>query len=193
MSIATQPTFTIEQYLEFDRNSELRHEFFQGEIREMTGGTQWHIFIILNIYRSMWEQLPKSEYLIAVTTMRVKIVSSDLYTYPDLVVVKGKPQLEDERQDTWLNPILLMEVLSNSTEKYDRGKKFMHYQAIPGFQEYVLVAQDRPEIEHYVRDEAGNWQHRQYQSLTETLTLNSIPCSIPLSTIYDRIELSQGS
>jgi Uma2 family endonuclease len=187
MSIATKSDYTVAQYLEFERESELRHEFFQGEIHEMTGGTLDHIMIIMNLGFALRSRLPESDYMVLTSDMRVKAPQSRLFTYPDLVVVQGKPELDDDSRDTLLNPIVLIEVLSNSTEAYDRGEKFSMYREIPGFQEYLLVAQDRPEIDQYVRDADGNWLHSNYLGLNQTLNLQSVPCSIPLTTIFKKI------
>ncbi|MDB5390978.1 MAG: hypothetical protein JWM11_6624 [Planctomycetaceae bacterium] len=188
MSLAT--TVTVAEYLEFERNSELRHEFFQGEMREMTGGTLEHIIVIMNLGYALQNQLPESDFLVVTNEMRVKVNLSGLYAYPDVIIVKGQAELEDESRDTLLNPIVLMEVLSDSTEKYDRGEKFSLYQGIPSFQEYVLVAQNRPEIDQFVRDKSGTWQRHVYRSLSDNLKLQSVPCSIPLTTIYKKIRFA---
>jgi Uma2 family endonuclease len=187
MSLATTSKLTIEQYLEFERNSGQRHEVFEGEIHEMTGGTLDHIMIIMNLGFALRSRLPESDYMVMTSDMRVKVPQSRLFTCPDLVVVQGEPELDDDSKDTLLNPSVLMEVISNSTEVYDRGEKFAMYREIPGFHEYLLVAQDRPEIDQYVRDADGNWLHTNYQGLNQTLKLESVPCSIPLTTIYKKI------
>jgi Uma2 family endonuclease len=193
MSIATRLGYSVAEYLEFDRNSPLRHEFFEGGIREMTGGAFRHILIILNLYRALYEQLPRTEFCVVTGEMRVKVNQNGLYTYPDLVVVKGQPEFEDQSETTLLNPIVLVEVLSDSTEKYDRNKKFLLYQGIPSFQEYILIAQDRPAVDHFVRDVTGDWQHRHYQDLSEAVTLQSVPGSTRLATIYQNIEFVPNS
>jgi Uma2 family endonuclease len=186
MSIATK--YTVAEYLEFERNSPLRHEFFEGEIFEMVGGTLNHVRIIVKLCAALLAQLHEPEFFVLTNDMRIKVDENGLHTYPDVVVVKGEPELEDDCQDTLLNPIVLMEVLSKSTERYDRTKKFLLYQAIPCLMEYVLVAQYRPEVDQYVRSTAGSWQHFNYQNLSETLVLQSVPCSIPLSAIYQNIK-----
>ncbi|MDB5390979.1 MAG: hypothetical protein JWM11_6625 [Planctomycetaceae bacterium] len=193
MSVATKSEFTVAEYLAFERNSEFRHEYYQGEIREMTGGTRRHVLVTLNLYRAAERQLPESEYFVVAIDMRVKVNPSGLYTYPDVVIVKGDPEFEDDQERTLLNPILLMEVLSDSTEEYDRNEKFSLFQKMPGFQEYVLAAQDRPKIDHYVRNTRGTWDHFTHESLSETLNLQSMPCSIPLTTIYKKIQFALES
>jgi Uma2 family endonuclease len=188
MSIATKSDYTVAQYLEFERESELRHEFFQGEIREMTGASLRHTAIIRNMLFAIVSQLPKSQFWIGMTDVRVKVDEYGLYTYPDLVIVQGKPERETNLTETLLNPIVLIEVLSESTEKYDRGEKFKLYQGVPTFREYILVAQDHPEIDQFVQDTSGDWQRRGCDRLTGTLEFQSVSCAIPLTEIYDQID-----
>ena len=115
-------------------------------------------------------------------------VSSRTYTYPDLTVVCGQPWPSDDRQDILLNPTVIFEVLSPSTERYDRGIKLQNYRAIESLQDYILVAQDQIRIEQYTRGEAHTWTLRDYQNADETLRIESIGVSVPLSRIYERIE-----
>jgi Uma2 family endonuclease len=120
--------------------------------------------------------------------MRVKVNATGLYTYPDIAIVCDKPQFEDEVFDTLLNPRAVVEVLSDSSEKYDRGAKFGHYRQIPSLQEYVLVAQDRPLVERYVRQADGSWVLTIYEGLSSTFTLSSVPARIPLAEIFDGVK-----
>ncbi|HKV09458.1 MAG TPA: Uma2 family endonuclease, partial [Thermoanaerobaculia bacterium] len=120
---------------------------------------------------------------------RVHIPATGLYTYPDAVVVCGEPRFEDERLDTLLNPTLLVEVLSPSTEAYDRGKKFEHYRSIESLAEYLLVSQTEPRVEQFLRQEDGIWLFKAFAGLDATLLLPSLRCAVPLAEIYDKVEL----
>ena len=122
--------------------------------------------------------------------MRVKVSATGLYTYPDVAVVCGEPEFEDQRSDTLLNPVLIVEVLSDSTESYDRGQKFGHYRKVPSLTEYVLVSQREYAIEQYVRQPDGPWLRSDARSLKGKLNLPSIECSIQLAEIYERVVLS---
>ena len=119
--------------------------------------------------------------------MRVKVSPSGLYTYPDVAVVCGEPQFEDAELDTLLNPKVLIEVLSPSTADYDRGGKFAQYRRLPSLQEYVLISQDRPLVEHYVRQPPNQWMLTENESLQDTVDLPSIDCELPLAEIYFKV------
>lgn len=188
MSVGLKPEHTVEEYLNFERNSAFRHELIHGEIREMTGGTVAHALLIANLHLLMAAQLRKPGFWIFMTVMRVKVNQSGLYTYPDLAVVKGKPELEDDVNDTLLNPIVLIEVLSSSTQKFDRFEKFSLYKGIPSFQEYILVAQDQAKIDQFVRNDTGTWTHTTYEGAAASLKFKLVPCTIPLTDIYDQIQ-----
>jgi Uma2 family endonuclease len=121
--------------------------------------------------------------------MRVKIPSTGLYTYPDVVVVCGESRFEDEHKDTLLNPTLIVEVLSESTEAYDRGKKFEHYRKLESLLEYALIAQDTHKIELYVRQPENRWLLSEIAGSQETLKLAAIECELPLAEIYDKVEI----
>jgi Uma2 family endonuclease len=120
---------------------------------------------------------------------RVRVSKTRMYAYPDVSVVCGRPVLADERQDILLNPIVIFEILSPSTEKYDRGVKFQHYRTIDSLKGYILVAQDAVRVEHYTRCDDNTWTLGDHQTLQEELKIASIGVSLPLSRIYDRIEL----
>jgi Uma2 family endonuclease len=122
--------------------------------------------------------------------MRVKVSPTGLYTYPDVTVVCGEPEFEDAEVDTLLNPKVLVEVLSPSTADYDRGGKFTHYRRLPSLQEYVLISQDRPLVEHYVRQGRDEWLLTEQSSLQDTLILPSIQCQLPLPEIYLKVQFA---
>ena len=123
--------------------------------------------------------------------LRVKVTATGLYTYPDIVIVCDKPQFEDAVFDTLLNPRTIVEILSDSTEKYDRGDKFAHYRQVPSLQEYVLVSQDRPHVERHVRQPDGSWLPTVFDNPAEAFAFNSVPVTIPLAAIYEGVEFPE--
>ena len=178
---------TPEEYLAFERASEVKHEYVAGEIFAMTGATRRHNLIAMNSGTQIRPQLRGRRCEIYPSDMRVKIEALGIYTYPDLSVVCGSPRFEERREDTLLNPLLLIEVLSPSTERYDRGMKFRRYQLIPTFAEYLLIAQDRPRIEHYLRQDDGSWTQTISEDLATTLILPTINCTLPLAMVYEDV------
>lgn len=187
MSIAANLRMSPAEYLSFERASEVRHEYFHGEIREMVGGTRSHARIIHNFAFQMELEVHDQDYWIVTSDMRVGVNSSGLYTYPDVVAVRGQPNFYDDNLDTLINPLLLVEVLSKSTEAYDREEKFELYKHIPTFAEYIMISQDRPFVEQFVRDSQGIWKETRYDGLSQQLSLATMPCRIPLSSIYSRV------
>jgi Uma2 family endonuclease len=189
--MATDPRqrLTIQEYLAFERQSETKHDYFEGEIFAMSGASRIHNLIAGNIFGEIRNQLrgrPCEAYMEA---MRVRTLD-DLFTYPDVVAVCGEPQFADTEFDTLLNPVLIVEVLSPTTEGYDRGLKSSRYRSIPTLVEYVLVAQDCCHIEHLVRQtDGGHWLLEEISDLGGTLELQSIGCRLPLTEIYDRVFL----
>lgn len=179
---------TEEQYLALDRAAEFRSEFLDGEIIAMSGGSMRHARLQQNISAGLDTPSRDRGCEVFGSDFRVR-VSRRMYTYPDISLVCGQPRLADEHQDTLLNPVVIFEVLSASTEKYDRGIKFQHYRTIDSLKEYILVDQDQVRIEQYARQANNIWTLRDYQSLQEELTIASIGVSLPLSRIYDRVEL----
>ena len=190
--MATQPKkrYTPEEYLALERSSETKHEYFNGEIFAMSGASSRHILIVTNLVTGFWSRLRQGACRVFSTDLRVKADTTGLYTYPDVVVLCGPPEFSDEQKDTLLNPALIIEVLSDSTKDYDRGGKFEQYRTIESFVEYLLVAQDRPHVEHYVRQTDGSWVLHETNRLEDTIQLTSVPCSVPLSEIYAKIDFS---
>ena len=150
-ALFTQTHYTTEDYLTQERSASYKSEYHEGQIYAMTGASRKHNLVSGNIYRELSLQLKKRSCEAYINDMRVKATEALSYYYPDVAVVCGAPQFEDAQVDTLLNPTLLIEVLSPSTEAYDRGKKFAHYRKIASLREYLLVAQDQPNIERYVR------------------------------------------
>ena len=179
---------TAEEYLELERGSEMKHELLDGEMVAMTGGSPEHALIIANLLGELRGRLKRSSRPCRVYSGDLRVRASvDAYVYPDAVVVCGDPLVEDSHRDTLLNPILIVEVLSPSTESYDRGRKFEHYQMLDSLKEYVLVAQDRPRIEHYLRQDGHVWLYTEVSGLEGSVSLPSLGCEVPLSEIYDQV------
>ena len=157
----------------------------------MSGASRVHNLITMNIGNQLYNQLMEGECETYTSDMRVKIHQTASYTYPDVVVVCDEPRLEDDVFDTLLNPIVLVEVLSPSTEAYDRGEKFEHYRQIASLQEYVLVSQDTVRVEHYLRQKA-DWLQTEFQGLEEVLPLLSIDCELRLQDVYRRVKFDSN-
>jgi Uma2 family endonuclease len=182
---------TPEEYLAVERQNEYKSEYMDGEMVAMVGASRRHNIIGVNITRELSHQLRGRPCETYANDMRVRIVSRReyAYTYPDVVVVCGDPQFEDGHLDTLLNPTVLVEVLSESTELYDRGKKFSFYRTIESLAEYVLVAQDEHRVEQYVKQADGRWLLSDHRSLDETVELTSVQCSLALREVYAKIVL----
>lgn len=189
MSAQPKPYLSAEDYLAIDREAETRSEYFDGEIFAMSGGSRAHSRLAVNIASFLNTKLSGRPCEVFNSDLRVKIEASNLYTYPDISVVCGGPRFLDERQDTLLNPVLIVEVLSPSTERYDRGVKFRHYRQIPSLMEYVLVSQDEAQIERFLRTETGDWTLRVASGLESRIQLASIGEELPLAEIYEKVEL----
>jgi Uma2 family endonuclease len=189
--VSTQPKtlFTPEQYLEIERQAEFRSEYYQGEMFAMAGGTGNHTMLVDNLTAALLEKLRGGSCRPFSNNMRLQVSATGLYTYPDVVVACGQRQFLDERRDTLLNPSVIIEVLSESTEAYDRGKKFGHYRTIESLQEYVLVSQDRVQVECYRRQPGQHWLLTAANSLEDTVALESIGCTLRLADVYEDIDL----
>jgi Uma2 family endonuclease len=190
MSSQPKHLYTPEEYLELERKAEYRSQYVRGEIFAMSGASRAHGVIVMNFSGAFWQHLKGRPCEAYATDMRVRVSAARMYTYPDLTIVCGEPQFADDQKDTLLNPVVLIEVLSPSTEGYDRGIKFGHYRTLPSLREYLAVAQDRAHIEHYVRQPDNRWLLSEYSSLDEALVLPSLELSIPLAEIYDKVQFA---
>ena len=192
MATRTPQTYlTPEEYLVLERKAipdaeTVRSEYLDGEIIAMFGASFTHNLITGNIFAELHTCLRGSGCVVFANEMRVSIPTAESYFYPDVGVVCEEPRFEDDVFDTLLNPIVIVEVLSPSTEAYDRGDKFAHYRQLQSLQEYVLVSQDKVRIEHYVRY-AAQWILTDFQEPDQQLPLTSIQCELPLQEIYERI------
>jgi len=179
--------YTVEEYLELEVNSEERHEYINGEIVLMTGGTPEHNQIALNLSGAMNFALKRQPYRVFVTDQRLWIPRKRIHTYPDVMVVQGELQFEEGRKDTITNPLIIAEVLSLSTKSYDKDDKFAAYRTIPSFQEYLLIDQYTMQVEQYCKTEEKRWTFSEYDAPNEIVSLNSLAFQISLEDIYDKV------
>jgi len=189
MSSRPKTTYPPEVYLEIDRQSELRNEYYNGEIFAMTGASRKHNLITANVTASLNPQLKGRQCEVYASDMRVKVSSSGLYTYPDVVVVCGTPIFEDQETDTLINPTVIIEVLSKSTEGYDRGDKAAHYRKLDSLAEYILISQAKLHLEHFVRQPDNQWLLSEADDLEAVIDLASINCQLAITDIYDKVEI----
>ena len=185
VAAAQPPRYTPEEYLALEREAEYRSEYVNGYIYAMSGGTPEHAFITANVTGSLWSRLTGGPCRPGSTDLRIKgNPRGGLYTYPDVVIVCGRPELDSLDANTVTNPTLIVEVLSPSTEAFDRGDKFAHYRTLPSFREYVLVAQDKPRVERFTRQADGQWLFAAATDLNSSVYLASVGCDLPLADVY---------
>jgi Uma2 family endonuclease len=191
MTIAQETRYySPEEYLEFEVNSELRHEYIDGLIIPMTGGTPNHNKIAGNLYVAIHFALKRQPYEVYYTDQRLWIPKRRIHTYPDVMVVQTPLVFAEGRNDTITNPVMIAEVLSKSTKGYDRDEKFAAYRTIPSFQEYILIDQYTIHVEQYVKTDHRKWMFLDYEDINDTLNLTSIPGQISLADIYEKIDFS---
>lgn len=189
MTLASSPTqpYTAEEYLALEVESDTRSEYYNGDIIPMTGGTPEHNKIISALNALLWFGLRGKPYSVFVTDQRLWIPAADLYTYPDGMVIANPIELKPGRRDTVINPRLLAEVLSDSTEKYDRGDKFAAYRTLPSVQEYLLIDQARPHVEQFIKQSEHQWLFIEHSGLEAQLPLASVPVELWLKDLYEGI------
>ncbi len=188
MSAAPKLRLTAEQYLAIERKAAYKSEFYDGEMFAMAGASRHHSRVKENLIVEIGSRLKGSRCRSHSSDMRVKVSASGLYTYPDIVIVCGEERYEDVHVDTLLNPQVIVEVLSDSTANYDRGKKFRHYKRIASFQEYVLVAQDEPVVEQFVRQPDGKWSQSSVEGLDAEFAFATVPVALSLADVYAGVE-----
>ena len=189
MSTTSGVRVTSDEYLRLERLADTRSEYFDGEILPMPGVTREHNLITGNLVVEMNNQLSGRPCEVYFCEMRVKMPATGAYAYPDLAALCGKPAFEDANVDTLLNPQLITEVLSESTERHDRGLKLRHYRSIESLQEYLLVSQTECRVERYARQPSGEWAYSDLTDPNVALELSSIACRLSLARVYDRIDL----
>jgi Uma2 family endonuclease len=187
MSSQRKTLLTPEEYLAAERKAETRSEYFGGEVFAMVGASKRHNLIAANIIRVLGNQLLERPCNVYPSDMRVKVSATGKYTYPDVVVACEPESFDDAENDTLLNPVVIVEVLSASTEAYDRGKKFEQYQQIESLTEYILVAQDPYRIEQYVRQSDREWRYSEYHDAAEVLKIGVIGCELALKDAYAKV------
>lgn len=187
MPTLARPFVTPEEYLELERKAEFRSEYHGGQIFAMSGGSSRHDDIVAQLSGLVGQQLRGKKCKWYTANMRVLADPSRLYTYPDLSAVCGEPRFADSHQDTLTNPTLLVEVLSPSTEDYDRGRKAAMYRKIPSLRELLIIAQDRYEVELYRRGPDGTWSLLEAVGLEASIELQSIGYTLRLSELYERV------
>jgi len=185
-------TISQAEYLQTERLAPSKSEYLAGRVIAMAGASQRHNTVTLNIASELRQLLRGRDCRAFAIDMRVKVAEAQAYFYPDVVIVCGQPQFEDEQEDTLLNPTVVIEVLSPSTEAFDRGEKFATYRRIPTLREYLLVAQDRMQVEQYVRQPGGEWQRSEYTDLTQKLHLPSVGTDVPVELIYEGVNLTHS-
>ena len=190
MSSNPRTYLTPEEYLAIERGAEYKSEYIDGEMVAMTGASRKHNLITINTSREITNQLKGRPCEAYASDMRVRIPATNLYAYPDVTVVCGEPVFEDDYVDTLTNPTLIVEVLSDSTESYDRGKKFRYYRTIDSLAEYVLIAQDEYRVEQYIKQPDGRWLLSEVRSLNDQVELSSVNCTLSLKEIYDKVRLA---
>lgn len=181
---------TPEAYLEQERRAEFRSEYLNGRIYAMAGASPEHNRISRNTVGEFYVRLKGKPCEAFVSDMRVRVSPSGLYTYPDVLIVCGEMQFVDEKRDTLTNPVVIIEVLSDSTEAYDRGQKFAQYQTIESLVDYVLISQKEPRVERFTRQPNNQWLLSTVAGLDTEMSLTAVDCTLRLADIYDRIEFA---
>ncbi|HBT87462.1 Uma2 family endonuclease [Desulfobacter sp.] len=182
------------EYLALERSSlDIKHEFFDGDVFAMVGAGINHNRININLAGELRNRFKadNSPCEVLSNAMRVKIENN--YTYPDIVIFCGDAQFEDNKFDTLTNPVIIIEILSDSTEAFDRGDKFTYYRAIPALKEYILVSQKKYHVEQYIRSDNGKWEYRSYESPDQMLNMESVNCDVLLSEIYLNVKFETQS
>ena len=191
MASQQEPYVTPEQYLAFERDAEAKHEYLDGRIYAMTGGSVNHARLIGNVHAELRAQLRGRPCEAFTSELKVRVEASGLHTYPDVSALCGKPELGGQCDEILLNPTVLVEVLSPSTERYDRGEKFVHYRQIPSLREYVLVWQDWMHVERFARDatDPTRWVLADASGPDGEFDLPSIGCFLRLRDVYERVDV----
>lgn len=187
MSAEPQRRLHPTEYLAFEHDAEEKHEYWDGEVVAMAGGSPEHNAICFNLAAALGPQLRKSGCRGFTSDQRVRIPASNRYVYPDLTVVCGEPVFDQDDPQTIANPTLIVEVLSPSTESRDRGSKLFGYRSLPSLGGYLLVAQDRTWVEHWSRQADGRWLVTEIEDLSATLDLPEVGCKLPLAEVYEDV------
>ena len=193
MSALPKRYFTQEEYLTLELQAEYKSQYVAGEIFSMAGAQPWHIKVTGNIIGLLYNQFrgkPCEAYFV---DMRVRVKAGDLWTYPDVMALCGEPKFETaSNPHSLLNPQVILEVLSPSTEVFDRGDKFARYRLLESLTDYVLVASERMSVEHFARQADGSWRFTEYRQGEDRLVLASVEAELPLAEIYERVTFPEA-
>lgn len=179
--------YTAAEYLALEEKADTKSEYYQGEIFAMSGASFNHNIIASNVCTMLNQSLQDTDCVALPSDLRIFVEAEDLYTYPDVSVVCGQPNFVSGRNDTITNPVVLVEVLSKSTQRYDRGAKFELYRSLVSFRDYVLIDQTRIYLEHYYKQDRGGWAYQVLTELEDTLTLQSIHCTLSVERLYHKV------
>jgi Uma2 family endonuclease len=189
MEPAAQIPMTAEEYLEREERSLEKHELIHGEMVAMSGGSPKHNAISVNVSHALMNRLAARRCAVLSSDQRIHVEGTGLFTYADVPVTCDRPRFHPKHRDNFINPRVIVEVLSPSTEGYDRGAKFAHYQRISSLAEYVLVSQDEPRVDHYRRLETGQWILTVSEGASAVVVLPALGCEVPLAEIYENLDL----
>ena len=176
-----------EEYLKIERDAVTKSEYYKGEMFAMSGSTVNHNIISGNIFAALHIQLNNSDFIVFTGDVKICVSENGLFTYPDVSVISSNIIYYDESKDVVMNPVVIFEVLSKSTQRYDRGGKFMLYKEIDSLEEYILVSQNEIKIEHYTRQNVSDWHKTEINNTEQEIFLKSISCSIKVSDVYFKI------
>jgi Uma2 family endonuclease len=191
MTAVPKKKLTEDEYLSIERAAEFKSEFYNGEMFAMAGASIAHNFIRDNLVQRLnncFEGSP-GRCRTASGDLRVKVDRTGLYTYPDVIIICGRTEVDPKASDTLLNPHVIFEILSDSTESYDRGEKFLHYRKLPSLREYVLVSQKEMLIDRFVRQEDDSWNLITFDATSNEFALATVPVRIPMALVYRDVEL----
>jgi Uma2 family endonuclease len=189
--LKTETLYTAEDYLNFEREADTRHEFLDGEIYQMAGESLSHSRIYINLAAEIGSSLKGKRCEPLSPNMKVRTSTASLFSYPDLTIVCGEPIFHDRKKDVLTNPQVIFEVLSPSTAEYDRTTKFQKYRmGNETLTDYILVSQDKPFVEHFFKQADGNWLYQSYGAIDDILKIETVECQLSLREIYDRVELT---
>jgi Uma2 family endonuclease len=193
MQATEQRYYTPEEYLELETAADYKSEYIDGQIIPMAGGSTNHNQISVNLTSELNFAFKKQAFRVFMSDVRLWIPERHIYTYPDVMVVEGEPEYFQNRTDTILNPILIVEVLSQGTKGYDRESKFDSYRTIPGFQEYLLIDQPRIHVERFSKTGTKQWSFHEYDESDEAIAFTKVPFQISLADLYNKVRLGAES
>jgi len=187
-TVAALKHYSVEEYLATEQQAEFKSEYYAGEVYPMAGGTINHNQIIINLCIILGLAFKNRDYRVFAGDVKLHIPAADAFTYPDILIIKGKPEYYQNRRDTICNAQLIIEVLSDSTKDYDRAGKFEIYRNLPDLQDYILISQDKVHIEHFVKQAPQQWLLTEYNALTDVLNIAQLDEILAVTDIYDKVD-----